>query len=769
MPTKLPSNNALPHESAAAHVRGVANYIDDIPEINGTLHAAVHCSTHAHAAVAPLDLTAVNNADGVVCTLTADDLIHGNDVGPVLAGDPLLADGIVEYVGQAVFAVAASSRIQARRACQLAAIEYADKPAVLSIEQALAQKHFIIPEESFMHVRHGDADNALAVAPHRLKGSVFCGAQEHFYLEGQIAYAVPQENQGMLIYSSTQHPSEIQQLTAKILGLQQSAVTVRVRRMGGAFGGKETQAAQTAVLAAVLAQKTGKPVKLRLSRAEDFRMTGKRHPFLINYEAGFNDVGRIGGAKITVAADCGMSADLSLAILSRAMLHVDNCYHYRAVSIVGIPCKTHKASNTAFRGFGGPQGMLLAERLMQDVAAHLKLDPLAVRKVNLYNDKERNTTPYGQTITENTIETIVNTLSDTADYAERRRRIDSFNQQSPILKKGLALTPVKFGISFTTTFLNQAGALLTIYLDGTVLINHGGTEMGQGLFTKVQQVVANELGIATANVRVCATDTDKVPNTSPTAASAGADMNCMAAANAVAIVKKRLIEFVAEQHDCTVQAVTFADDAVLIDEHVVMRFCELVRAAYLARISLAACGYYRTPKIHFDKTTNQGRPFYYYAYGAAVSEVIIDSLTGEHRLVRVDVLHDVGQSLNTAIDVGQIKGGFAQGLGWLTQEELIWNDNGGLMVTGPATYKIPAVGDMPQDFRLSLYTVANKEATIYRSKAVGEPPLMLAISVWAALEDAASHAANCTVMLNTPVTPERLWTAINNAKTTSTS
>lgn len=767
MTVKTYQSQALPHESGALHVSGSAQYIDDLPEINGTLHAAVHLSPHAHAQITDIDLSAVQSADGVVCTLTAADLTHCNDIGPVLPGDALLADGTVEYAGQVVFAVAATTRENARQACQLGKISYTPLPAVLSIEQAIEQKNYIIEQADFHHIKNGDATAGLATAPHTLSGSIRTGGQEHFYLEGQVAYAVPQENGGMLIYSSTQHPSEIQILAAKVLGVARHAVTVQVRRMGGGFGGKETQAAQTAILAAVLAQKSGAPTKLRLSRGDDFKSTGKRHPTHQSYQVGFDDNGRITAAELTIATDCGISPDLSLAITDRAMFHADNCYHYPQVAIVGVPCKTNTASNTAFRGFGGPQGMLLAERIIQDIAAHLNLDPLIVRQRNLYNNSDRQQTPYGQLITDNTIGNIVTQLAEQSDYLARRQQINAFNQNSPVLKKGIALTPVKFGISFTTTFLNQAGALLTIYADGSVLINHGGTEMGQGLFTKVQQVVAHELGLPTTAVRVCATATDKVPNTSPTAASSGADMNCMAALRAVQTVRQRLIDYIAEQHHCPAEQIRFADGNIYIADTALMTFSELARQAHLARISLSATGFYRTPTIHYDKTTGRGHPFYYYAYGAAVSETIIDKLTGEYKLTRVDILHDVGNSINPAIDIGQIEGGFAQGMGWLTSEELVWGGDGNLLVTGPSTYKIPAASDLPDNWHVNLYTHPNTSDTIYRSKAVGEPPLMLGISVWAALEDAASNAIGQPVRLDTPVTPERLLMAMQSATAAS--
>ena len=756
---------ALAHDSATLHVCGKAPYVDDINELNGTLHVAVGLSERAHADIVEMDLSAVKASAGVAYVITAADLKHSNDIGPVLPGDPLLADGIVEHVGQPIFAVAATTRNAARQAAKLAHIRYQDKPAVLSIAQALNEKQFIIPEESFHRLRRGDAAAAIAASAIQLSGEITIGGQEHFYLESQAAYAIPQENRGMLIHSSSQNPNEIQLLAAEILGVRMHEVTVLVRRMGGAFGGKETQATLPACIAAVIAQQTGRPTKYRPSRADDFRMTGKRHPFWVRYKVGADNDGMLKGVEITLAADCGMSADLSLAVVDRAMFHADNAYYYPTADITGIPCKTNFASNTAFRGFGGPQGMLVAEKIMQIVAAACGKDGFAVRRQNLYQTT-RNTTPYGQTVNDDILPALMDFVGDSADYNRRQQDIQTFNDTHRFLKKGLAITPVKFGISFTKDFLNQAGALLTVYQDGTVLINHGGTEMGQGLFIKIMQIVADELGIPLTAVRCSTTDTSKVPNASPTAASASADLNGMAAAQAARTLVARMRQLAGKLHDCDDDAVRFVDGEVFVGKQRVMSFADLSRYAHAQRVSLSATGYYRTPKIYYDRNSRSGRPYFYYANGVAASEVLIDTLTGEHRLLRVDIIYDTGCSLNPAIDIGQIEGGFAQGVGWLTTEELSWNASGALQTVGPATYKIPAIGDMPTDFRIHLHNHANTEHTIHRSKAVGEPPLMLALSVWAALSNAASAAANRPITLQPPVTPERLLNSINTARLT---
>jgi len=749
------------HDSADKHVRGTARYVDDLPEPRDLLHAQIGWSTRAHARILKLDLDAVAAAPGVVAVLAARDLTASNDIGPVLPGDPVFADGLVEYYGQSVFAVAAESVGEARRAAKLAAIEYRDLPAVLMIEQALANESYVLPTKV---LRRGDSASALAAAPHRLKGHFAVGGQDHFYLEGQVAMAVPGEDGDMLIHSSTQHPTEVQHLVAKVLGVPDHAVVTEVRRMGGGFGGKETQAAIVACVAALLARRTGRPVKLRLDRDDDMILTGKRHDFLIDYDVGFAADGRITGVEFTLASRCGMSPDLSGSINDRAMFHADNCYFLEHVTIISHRCKTHTVSNTAFRGFGGPQGMMAIEYVMDEIARHLGLDPLAVRRRNFYGLTERNVTPYGMVLEDNIIPALVEELAASSDYAARRAAVDAFNRTSPWLKKGLALTPVKFGISFTAKHLNQAGALVHVYTDGSIQLNHGGTEMGQGLFVKVAQVVAEELGVALDRVRITATSTAKVPNTSPTAASSGADLNGKAAQAAARTIRDRLAAVAAARFGVAADAIHFRDGRVSGGGQDI-GFVELVKAAYMERVQLSATGFYRTPRLDWDEKTHQGRPFFYFAYGAAVSEVAIDVLTGESKVLRVDILHDCGRSLNPAIDLGQIEGGFVQGMGWLTTEELAWDAAGRLATHAPSTYKIPACADVPRDFRVALYRDDNREDAIYRSKAVGEPPLMLGISVFHALKDAVAAAApGAAPRFDAPATPERILMAIEAAR-----
>lgn len=748
----------LPHDSAERHVSGAA-YVDDIPAPAGTLHAALGLSQTARARAARLDLSAVRAAPGVAATATLADVPGDADIGPVLSGDPLFAGEEILHSGQPLFAVAASDRRSALRAVKAAKVECDPLPAVLTLEDALAQKRFLVPERMFHRIQRGDAAAAVSAAPFRLSGEVRCGDQEHFYLEGQAALAVPREK-GMLIYSSTQHPSEVQRAAAKVLGLTMGDVTVETRRIGGGFGGKETQAAQTACVAALLARITGRPVKLRPPRADDFRMTGKRHPFLCRYDAGFDGRGRVLGADISLFADCGCSPDLSLAIVDRAMFHADNAYYFPRVRITGTPLKTDKPSNTAFRGFGGPQGMLLAEKIMEDVARFLGMDPLDVRKANLY--RRGRPTPYGQKIEDDALPKIVSALEKKSDYRARRRAVDAFNARERFRKRGLALTPVKFGISFTTAFLNQAGALVHVYRDGGVLVNHGGVEMGQGLMIKVAQVVADELGVSMGRVRVTATATDKVPNTSATAASSGADLNGKAALLAARKIRRRLAAFLAAERGCKPGKVVLANDKARAGNRE-CGFAELAEAAYLARVSLSATGYYRAPLIHYDRARGRGRPFLYFARGAAAAEVEVDALTGERRLLRVDILHEAGHSLNPAVDIGQVEGGFVQGMGWLTDEETVWGADGLLLTAGPATYKIPSAGDAPPDFRVELRRGANIAEVVGRSKAVGEPPLMLALSVRAALAmavEAAAESGGRPVSLDAPATPERILSEI---------
>ncbi len=751
--------DSVPHDSARLHVSGEATYTDDIFEPKNLLHLAVGLSSKPHARVRNMDLSAVMQAPGVVRVITADDIPGANNFGPVIADDPILAAGVVEYAGQAMFGVAAVTVDQARKAARLAVIDYEELEAILDPMAAVEAGSFVLPSET---LKRGDSDAAIKSAAHRLQGKMTLGGQDHFYLEGQIAMALPVEGGDMFVYSSTQHPGEVQHLVAASLGTKSKDVVVECRRMGGAFGGKESQPAQIACIAALMANSTGRPCKLRLDRDDDMLMTGKRHDFEIEYDVGFDDDGRIAGIEFMFASRCGMSADLSGAINDRTMFHCDNAYYLENITIVSHRCKTNTVSNTAFRGFGGPQGMFAIENVVDDIARHLGKEPLAIRRLNFYGIDERNTTHYLQTIDDNILHEIVDDLEVSSDYQARVKAIREFNAASPVLKRGISLTPVKFGISFTATHLNQAGALVHVYSDGTVHLNHGGTEMGQGLFTKVAQVVAEEFQIDIDQIKITASDTSKVPNASATAASSGSDLNGKAAQVAAAAIKKRLARFAAEHFSVDESAVSFNNNRVHAGDED-LSFAELVHLAWFNRISLSSTGFYKTPRINYDRSTFSGRPFFYYAYGAAVSEVVVDILTGEHRLTRVDILHDCGQSLNPAIDMGQIEGGFVQGAGWLTTEELWWNERGELKTHAPSTYKIPTCSDLPVDFRVRiLESKANQEDTIYRSKAVGEPPLMLGISVYQAIRDAVASVGNNSELpvLIAPATPESVLNAV---------
>ena len=754
-----PVGVAAPHDSAAKHVSGRAIYIDDMPEPPGLLHAYLALSPHAHARIRSIDLSAVAASPGVAAVMTAKDVPGVNDVGPAFMGDPIFADGLVEYHGQSIFGVAAASMALAREAASKAVIEFEILKPILTIDEALAALSFVLPTQV---MQRGDADAALARSALRLAGRIDVGGQEHFYLEGQVAMAIPGEDGDLLVHSSTQHPTEVQHLVARALKLADHAVVCETRRMGGGFGGKESQASLIAVAAALLAARTGRPVKLRLDRDDDMMLTGKRHHARIDYDVGFDRDGRIEGIKFLQAIGCGYSPDLSGAIADRAMFHADNAYYLDHVRIVSHRCKTNTVSNTAFRGFGGPQGMVGIECVVDEIARHLRIDPLTVRKRNFYGKRERNITPYHMTIEDNIITELVAELERDADYAGRRREVASFNAANPWVKRGLALTPVKFGISFTLTHMNQAGALVHVYTDGSVQLNHGGTEMGQGLYLKVAQIVAAEFGIGLDRVKITATTTAKVPNTSPTAASSGTDLNGKAAQLAARTIKQRMAGVAATALGVAASAMVFADGRVRGGEQEIS-FAEVAKLAHRSRVSLSSTGYYSTPKIHYDSKTHQGRPFYYFAYGAAVSEVEVDTLTGEYRLRRVDILHDAGQSLNPAIDLGQVEGGFVQGMGWLTTEELWWDDKGHLRTHAPSTYKIPACGDIPAAFNVSLFkTGRNKEDVVYRSKAVGEPPLMLGIAVFQALRDAIAACGDGWTVprLDAPATAERVLTAI---------
>ncbi|MEG3122887.1 xanthine dehydrogenase molybdopterin binding subunit [Sphingomonas sp. GB1N7] len=752
----------LRHDSAEAHVAGRAMYIDDIAEPPGMLHLAFGLAADGHARLGSIDLAAVRSAGGVVGVYAAADIPGINDVSPVKGDDQLFADGEILYPGQPLFVVAATSVEAARRAARLAVVETEPLPALVTIAQAMAAGSVI---EDTQRMARGDAEAALVGAPHRIAGALEMGGQEHFYLEGQVALATPGEGGQMHVLSSTQHPSEVQHLVAKVLGLSHADVTVEVRRMGGAFGGKETQAAAYAVAAALVAAKTGRPAKIRADRDDDMIMTGKRHEFSVGYDVGFDDAGRIAGIRIELASRCGATWDLSSAINDRAMFHADNCYWLPAVEILSHRLKTHTVSNTAFRGFGGPQGMLAIERVMDAIASHRGLDPLAVRRANLYAPG-RDVTPYHMTVTDNVAPDLIDALAERAGYERRRAAVAEFNAANTVLKKGLALTPVKFGISFTTTHLNQAGALVLVYADGSIQINHGGTEMGQGLMTKVAQIVADVFAVPVARVRVTATRTDKVPNTSATAASSGADLNGMAAFRAADAVRGRLTDFLGERFGSAPGDVRFTAEGVVAGEEM-LPFDAVCRMAHLARISLSSTGFYATPHIQYDRATHSGRPFLYFAYGAALSEVVIDTLTGEHRVLAVDILHDVGKSLNPAIDLGQIEGGFVQGMGWLTTEELVYDDRGRLLSHAPSTYKIPTASDRPARMDIRLWEAGrNVEATIHRSKAVGEPPFMLAISVFSALTAAVAAAAPGKGLprLDAPATPERVLAAVGELR-----
>jgi xanthine dehydrogenase large subunit len=761
-PQNLAAGRSQQHESAAAQVAGAATYIDDLPEVRGTLHAAPILSPVAHGRLRGLDTRAALAVPGVRDVIVSADVPGDKLLAAFAHDEPVFAFDTVQHVGQVLGLVVADSVMAARRAARLVKADIEALPAVLTPRAAHAAQSYVLPPVT---VRRGEPEAALQGALHTLSGSLEVGGQEHFYLEGQIAYALPLEQHQWWIYSSTQHPGEVQHWVAHALGLANHDVRVECRRMGGGFGGKETQAGHLAVWAAVAAHKLKRPVKLRLDRDDDFMVTGKRHPFAYDYTVGFDERGRLSGLKLQMLANCGFSADLSGPVADRAIFHADNAYFLEDVEIVSYRCKTNTQSHTAFRGFGGPQGVIVIESILGDIARHLGLDPLDVRRANLYGIDERNITHYQMTVEDNILEPLLSRLEQTARYRERRQAIEAWNAREPVLKRGLAITPVKFGISFTAALFNQAGALVHVYTDGSVLVNHGGTEMGQGLHTKVAQIVADELGVRFETVRVSASDTAKVPNASATAASSGTDLNGRAAQFAARHVRDNLASFVCGLDGCGAGAIRFVDGQV-ISPLATRRFEDVVQMAYANRIQLWSDGFYRTPKIHYDKTTLTGRPFYYFSYGAACTEVAIDTLTGESRVLKVDILHDVGHSINPAIDIGQIEGGFVQGMGWLTTEELVWNDKGHLATHAPSTYKIPATGDIPAHFKVDLWPEPNREDNVLGSKAVGEPPFMLAISVFEALKDALAQARSLAgrpgpVQLEAPATAEHVLQALN--------
>jgi xanthine dehydrogenase large subunit len=757
------------HESAHLHVSGTASYVDDLPELVGTLHAALGLSPVAHGRLQRIRLDALRALPGVVDVIAAEHIPGENQCGPIVHDDPILADGIVQYLGQPVFAVIATTRDAARRAAARAKefLDIEPLPAVLSVREAHAAQSYVVPP---MHLTResspGALQRAMQAAPHHLEGSFVQGGQEQFYLEGQISYAVPLEDGGMRVHCSTQHPTEMQHVVCHALGASAHAVLVECRRMGGGFGGKESQSALFACVAAVAARRLSRPVKLRPDRDDDMMITGRRHGFEFDYRIGHDAEGRILAAEVTMICNAGFSTDLSPPVLTRAICHFDNAYWLPEVAIHGFCAKTNTQSNTAFRGFGGPQGALVMELIIERIAARLQRDPLEVRRANFYGKTANNVTPYRQAVTDNVIHELVAELAASAGYAARREAVARFNASSPLLKRGIALTPVKFGISFNVNHYNQAGALVHVYTDGSVLVNHGGTEMGQGLNTKVAQVVAHELGLPLARVRCSATDTSKIANTSATAASTGSDLNGKAAQDAARQIRQRLAALVAQAHGVDAATVRFEGGRVRA-AGVDLDFVELVGRAYVARVQLWSDGFYATPGLHWDRATLTGHPFYYFAYGAAISEVIIDTLTGEWKLLRADLLHDAGQSLNPALDIGQVEGAFIQGMGWLTTEELVWHPKTGALLThAPSTYKIPTANDAPAHFVTRLFENRNAQDSIHRSKAVGEPPLLLPFSVFFAIRQAvaAAGSADKEPVLSAPATPESILRAFNSMR-----
>jgi xanthine dehydrogenase large subunit len=768
-----------PHESAHLHVAGAADYIDDLPEVAATLHAALGLSPVARGRITGMALDVVRALPGVVAVFSAADIPGANDCGSIVHDDPILAEltlrpdgscsGEVRYLGQPVFAVIAQTRDAARRAAALAksVLSIETEPPVITPQQAHQLGQYVLPPMHLVRSTNGGARAAIAAAPHRLKGTFDVGGQEQFYLEGQISYALPQEDGTMLVHCSTQHPSEMQNLVAHALELHAHDVQVVCRRMGGGFGGKESQSALFACVAAIAAQRLQRPVKLRLDRDDDFLITGRRHCFWYEYEVGYDDEGRVLGAEITMVSRAGHSADLSGPVMTRALCHFDNAYWLPDVAAHGYSGKTNTQSNTAFRGFGGPQGAIAIENIIDSIARKLGRDALDVRKLNFYGQGQK--TPYGQDVVDNIIHELVAELEASSDYRARRAGIAQFNARSPVLQRGIALTPLKFGISFNVKHFNQAGALVHVYTDGSILVNHGGTEMGQGLNTKVAQVVAHELGVEFDAVRVTATDTHKVANTSATAASTGSDLNGKAAQDAARQIRERLADFAVMRHGGNATDVRFANAQVHVNGKVI-GFNELVADAYTERVQLWSDGFYATPGLSWNRDTLQGNPFYYFAYGAAVSEVIVDTLTGEWKLLRADVLHDAGRSLNPAVDIGQIEGAFIQGMGWLTMEELVWHPKTGLLTThAPSTYKIPTANDCPPVFNVRLFEGDNPADSIYRSKAVGEPPLLLPFSVFYAIRDAVSAVGSHRVdpPLSAPATSESILRAITAVRAAS--
>ena len=726
----------IEHESAVKHVTGKAIYTDDISEPKNLLHAVIGYSNCSKGVIKKIDYKDVLSSEGVVDIITEKDIEGINDVGPIFKGDKIFTSKNIEYYGQPIFAVIAKTNNLAKKAALKVKIDLKISKPIVSIEEALKKKSFVLKPK---HLTRGNIKDGFKKSDNILKGKLYSGGQDHFYLEGQIAMTIPQEDNNFLVYSSTQHPSETQQIIGKVLKQNYNSIHVIVRRIGGGFGGKETQSFLFAAITSIAAKKLSKPVKLRVDRDDDMIMTGKRHDFLFDYEVGFSNNGEILALKLMMASRCGISPDLSGAINDRAIYHIDNAYFLPNIEINSYRCKTNTVSNTAFRGFGGPQGMFCIENIIENISQKLKLEASEIRKINFYKDKIKNTTHYGMRITDNVIEDIFNKLIKKSNYKKRKAEINNFNKKNKVLKKGIAITPVKFGISFTTTHLNQGGALVHIYTDGSIHLNHGGIEMGQGLMTKLALVASNEFGLNYENIKISSTDTEKVPNTSASAASATTDINGAAIVNAINNIKSGLNEFIYDYFK-TNSKIKYENNFVYFDKRKIS-FKELINTAYLNRIPLSSSGFYKTNKINVNTKTLQGRPFLYFTYGAAVTEVIIDKLTGENKILQVDIIHDVGNSINKRIDKGQIEGGYIQGLGWLTTEEVSWKSNGVLTTHSPSTYKIPTAGETPFKFNVEIYDRGfNKEKVINRSKAVGEPPFMLAISSFIALKDAVYNA-----------------------------
>ena len=755
----MQDDTSAPHESGISHVCGTAPYIDDMPTPRDTLHVAFALSPVACGEIESIDISQALGAIGVQKILLAKDIEHLY-IGAVRHDEPLLASKEVLFHGQAIAAVLADSYENAKLASLLIETKIKEKTPIATIQDAIKANSY---HDKPIVFNTGEAVKTLANAKRKLKGQLLIGAQEHFYLESQIALATINEKQEFTVHSSTQNPTEVQHLVADVLGVPMHSVEVVTRRMGGGFGGKETHSSQVACVSALFAKLTGRSVKTRLGRQDDFLLTGKRHNFEVEYEVCFDEQGKIEGIVIDFYAQCGYSLDLSYAITSRTLFHADNAYYLPNVLFRGHLCKTNTVSSTAFRGFGGPQGMLAIENIVQQIAQELGIDALSVRKNNYYQNTFNNTTPYGQIIQDNIINELTHELEITAKYEQRRGEINTYNAQNEFTKKGLALSPVKFGISFTTTFLNQAGALVIIYKDGSIYLNHGGTEMGQGLFTKVAGVVAHEFGVSTDSVKSSATNTSKVPNTSATAASSGTDMNAMAAKIASERIKHNLLEFAQSHFDVNIQEIIYKNNEVQLGDKT-LSFKEFINLAYFNRVELFSNGFYKTPNIHYDAKIAKGNPFYYYAYGVAMSEVLLDTITGEYKLHKVDILHDVGKSLNVAIDKGQIVGGFVQGMGWLGSEEIKFDKQAKLLSVSPANYKIPSLGDVPKHFQVQIANSENTQDTIYKSKAVGEPPFMLAISMWLAIGDALHSVSKKRVELNAPATFEEVFMCLQKAK-----